>query len=113
MINNITIPEKLNADIWEFCRANNITNIEAFINKILQQGFTAEKFGSVPMFKDNNLDKKIEVKEEIVKPNDKENKTLNKTINSLEKELKETLEKLENVKIELVKEKNKKDIYGE
>jgi hypothetical protein len=113
MINKITIPEKLNSDIWEFCRANNITNIEGFINKILQQGFTAEKFGSVPIFKAGSSDKKIEVKEKIIKPNDKENKTLSKTINSLEKELKEMVEKLENVNAELLKEKNKKDIYGE
>mgnify|MGYP003328256236 CR=1 FL=1 len=43
------IPKELNNEIWDYCRVNNITNIDEFTLKLLKQGFTIEKYGSTPM----------------------------------------------------------------
>jgi len=42
------IPKTFKDEIWDYCRANNITNIDEFTLKCLKQGFTALKFGSTP-----------------------------------------------------------------
>ncbi len=42
------IPKKLKEEIWEYCRVNNISNIDEFTIKMTQQGFTVEKFGATP-----------------------------------------------------------------
>jgi hypothetical protein len=42
------LPKELSDEIWEYCRLNNITNMDEFTTKMVQQGFTAEKFGSAP-----------------------------------------------------------------
>jgi hypothetical protein len=42
------IPKKLKDEIWEYCRLNNITDIDAFILKSTQQGFNIEKYGVTP-----------------------------------------------------------------
>ena len=42
------IPKKLKEEIWEYCRLNNISNIDDFTIKMTQQGFTVEKFGATP-----------------------------------------------------------------
>jgi len=44
----MNIPKELNNEIWEYCRTNNIPNIEAFMLKMLKQGFTVEKYGATP-----------------------------------------------------------------
>ena len=43
------IPKKLKDEIWEYCRVNDIPNIDEFIIKMVQQGYTVEKFGSTPL----------------------------------------------------------------
>jgi hypothetical protein len=57
------IPKELNNEIWEYCRSNNITNIDEFTLKLLKQGFTAEKFGATPTTKtvEKIVEKTIEV----------------------------------------------------
>ena len=42
------IPKKLKDEIWEYCRLNNITDIDSFMLKSLQQGFNIEKYGTTP-----------------------------------------------------------------
>jgi len=42
------IPKKLKDEIWEYCRLNNITDIDSFMLKSLQQGFNIEKYGPTP-----------------------------------------------------------------
>jgi hypothetical protein len=42
------IPRKLKDEIWEYCRLNDITDIDAFILKSTQQGFNIEKYGTTP-----------------------------------------------------------------
>ena len=40
------IPKDLKNEIWDFCRVNDITNINDFMVKLLRQGFTYEKYGT-------------------------------------------------------------------
>lgn len=42
------IPKKLKDEIWEYCRLNDITDIDAFTLKSAQQGFNIEKYGTTP-----------------------------------------------------------------
>jgi len=42
------IREKLLDEIKQYCKLNNIDDVESLINKMLQQGFTIEKFGEKP-----------------------------------------------------------------
>jgi len=43
------IPKKLKDEIWEYCRLNNISNIDEFITRMVRQGYTIEKYGSTPI----------------------------------------------------------------
>jgi len=42
------VDKKLKDQIWEYCRLNDISNVDEFTNKMTQQGFTVEKFGATP-----------------------------------------------------------------
>lgn len=42
------IPKKLKDEIWEYCRLNDVTDIDSFMLKSLQQGFNIEKYGPTP-----------------------------------------------------------------
>ena len=42
------IPKRLKDEFWEYCRLNNITDIDSFMLKSLQQGFNIEKYGTEP-----------------------------------------------------------------
>lgn len=63
------VPNKLKDEIWEYCRVNNITNIDEFIIKMIRQGYTVEKFGSTPMERKEviEVEKIIEIPVEVVK----------------------------------------------
>jgi len=54
------IPKELKNDIWDYCRNNNITNIDEFSLKLLKQGFTIEKFGATPVQKTVEVEKIVE-----------------------------------------------------
>lgn len=43
----IDIKDKVYDEINQFCKSNNIEDVNKFINKILNQGFAAEKWGSI------------------------------------------------------------------
>lgn len=107
------IPKELKSDIDGFCRANNISNIDAFMLKLLKQGFTSEKFGATPIT--NTVKEKIveviveKVVEKIVEvPVNIENGALNEKYTALLLEN----EALKN-EIEALKKIKKRDIYGE
>lgn len=57
------IPKELSDDIWDFCRLNNITNIDDFTLKLLKQGYTAEKYGATPQ----TIEKIVEVEKIVEK----------------------------------------------
>lgn len=63
------IPKKLKDEIWEYCRLNDIPNIDEFIINMVRQGYTVEKFGSTPMERKEviEVEKIIEVPVEVVK----------------------------------------------
>jgi hypothetical protein len=54
------VSKELNDEIWNYCRANNITNIDEFMTKCLKQGFTVEKFGATPTTKEKIVEKEVE-----------------------------------------------------
>lgn len=107
------IPKKINDEIWDYCRANKISNIDDFMVKLLKQGFSTEKYGATPM-KNTVIEKIVEVPvEKIVEkvievPINVEDKELNTKYTTLLREhelLKTELEDLKKIK--------KRDIYGE
>ena len=59
------IPKKLKEEIWEYCRLNDITDIDAFILKSTQQGFNIEKYGTTP-FKVGGKETEL-VEKEVIK----------------------------------------------
>jgi hypothetical protein len=132
------IPKNLKDDIWNYCRINDISNIDEFTIKLIRQGFTAEKFGSSPIAqpKDKIIEKIVEVPVEKIVEVIKEvviEKEVYITDDSQTKELSEKVIKLEEErdsykkdsehfkkewdstlqKLELEKNKNKRDFYGE
>lgn len=112
------IPKELNNEIWDFCRINNITNIDEFKIRMLKQGFTAEKFGSTPIIttKEKIVEKIVEVPVTMV--DDEVANNLKKYIKLYEEkqmELDKNLIVINELKqqLETEKTKNKKDFYGE
>ena len=61
------IPKKIKEEIWEYCRLNDISNIDEFILKIIRQGFTSEKYGATPIgnFEPVEIEKIVEVIKEV------------------------------------------------
>ena len=122
------IPKELHNEIWDYCRVNSITNINDFVNKLIKQGFTIEKFGATPVVKEKIVEKIVEVPvEKIVErivevpvamvDNEMTQKLTEKIaeIEELRKDLTESNDKITQLEKELTEEKkkNKKDIYGE
>ena len=54
------IPKILKDEIWDYCRLNNVNNIDDFTMKLLKQGFTMEKFGATPISKEKIVEKIVE-----------------------------------------------------
>lgn len=108
------IPKQLKNDIWDYCRANNLTNIDEFIVKLIRQGFTIEKFGATPMVSNRVIPEvPVEEIESIsleVPENIKNNKaTVKKVKDKVEAEVKTI-----NKEISARDQKNNKiDLYGE
>lgn len=94
------LPKDLRDEIWNYCRVNNITNIDDFTLELLKKGFTIEKFGATP---ETHVVEKVVEK---VISNDAEVKKLHEELQSEKAKNIELIKKLE------TKEKIK-DIYGE
>ena len=47
-------------DITDFCNLNQIEDIDKYIIKMIRQGHTANKFGSVPNVKEVIVEKEVE-----------------------------------------------------
>jgi len=124
------LPKDLKEDIWEYCKLNDITNIDEFTTKLVRQGFTIEKFGATPTTKivEKIIEKIVEVPvEKIVE------RTIEVPINivdtELEEKIKNYIKDIEDSKAKLFevtnlnsvlqkeldeeKAKKKRDIYGE
>ena len=113
------IPKELKDDIWEYCRLNDITNIDEFTLKLLRQGFTVEKFGATPIttIVEKIVEKIVEVpvEKEVFVTDDTTVLKLSDELNrltELNKEQANIIIDLEG-KLSLKKTKDSKDIYGE
>ncbi len=121
------IPKIFKDEIWDYCRLNNISNIDEFTLKLLKQGFTIEKFGATPTtMKEKIIERIVEVPVERIVEKRVE-------VSMLDTELSENLKKyislydesqlalkkaiddmmLTKKQLEEEKIKNKKDLYGE
>jgi hypothetical protein len=73
MINEL--PDKLKNDIIEYCKLNNIDDVNKFIIKLIRDSFTIEKFGllpNIPIKKVEEVKKEtIEIKVEQIIPTEK------------------------------------------
>jgi hypothetical protein len=135
------IPKKFKDEIWEYCRINDIPNIDEFILKMITQGFTVERYGAAPTARERIVEKVVEkivevpvdkivekivevpVEKEVYITDNSEIKNLAEQINKLEtdrnfykKEMEQFQLELNNTlqKLEIEQSKNKKrDIYGE
>jgi hypothetical protein len=82
----VEIPNKLLEEIFQYCKVNDIENVDMFMVRMLKQGFNVERYGWGPS------SEKLVV---TIPPSGSEN------IN-VDVELKPT-----------IKEKDKRDLYGE
>ena len=89
------LPKDIKDEIWQYCKSNNITNVDEFITSMLSRGFTAEKFGSVPWEKPAKI-KEVEkvVEKEVIKEVPVE----------VIKEVEKIVEKKVEVPVEVIKE---------
>ena len=110
------IPKELKDELWDYCRLNNITNIDEFTLKLLKQGYTIEKYGATPI--SNTIEKIVEkivevpvekIVEKIVEVPIQMDNT------KLLEEYRVLLKENENLKKQLEEEKNKKknNLYGD
>ena len=121
------IPKELRNDIYLYCNTNKITDYDGFILKCIRQGFTVEKYGSAPAFKEKIVEKIVEVPvEKIVEKiievpvtaidtemNEKYKQLLDELAQFRDESLK-LLNANEELKAQLAeKNKKKRDLYGE
>ena len=128
----MVIPKDIHDEIWDYCRLNNITAIDDFTIKLIKQGFTVEKYGATPVTKENIVEKIVEkiievpvekIVEKIVEVpiqmvDEEKDSRLKDSILQAQQfssqidSLNIQIDKLK-AELELEKQKNKKDIYGE
>jgi hypothetical protein len=77
----INLSKKIEDDILEYCKLNEITDINNFIEKILRNGLNIEKYGNKPLLKSKN-EVKVETKVEnteikVEKPKEKNKPVVN------------------------------------
>lgn len=56
----IELPKKLKDELYDYCKLNNITNIDEFILKIVTQGFVIEKYGATPTSKEKIVEVQVD-----------------------------------------------------
>jgi predicted RNase H-like nuclease (RuvC/YqgF family) len=56
----MTIPKNIKDDINQYCKLNNIENVESFIIKVLKSGFDIEKYGLLNDTTPKIIEKEIE-----------------------------------------------------
>ena len=93
------IPKKLQDEMWEYCRANNITNVDEFMHKMITNGFNTEKYGNAPF--SHNLEPEI-IEKEVIKEVVKE--VIKEVPVEVIKEVEKVVEKKVEVPVEVIKE---------
>lgn len=72
--NIVDVPQTLKDEIWDFCRVNDITNIDNFTINLIRQGFAIEKYGNSPIppqIIEKEVIKEVEVVKEVEVPVEK------------------------------------------
>ena len=100
------IPKKLQDEIWDYCRANNISNIDEFTGKMLVNGFNVEKYGNVPF--SHNIEPEV-IEKEVIKEVEKivEKEVIKEVPVEVIKEVEKIVEKKVEVPVEVIKEVEK------
>lgn len=93
------IPKKLQDEIWQYCMANNITNVDEFMHKMITNGFNTEKYGNAPF--SHNLEPEI-IEKEVIKEVVKE--VIKEVPVEVIKEVEKVVEKKVEVPVEVIKE---------
>jgi hypothetical protein len=62
------IPKDLKDEVWEYCRLNDITDLNAFIIRMLRQGYSTEKYGPTPFKIGGNSEKEVIVEKRVEVP---------------------------------------------
>jgi len=52
------LPKDIQNELWDWCRTNNITNVDQFILNMVKQGFNIEKYGNSPIVP-NTIEKEV------------------------------------------------------
>ncbi|MFN7656470.1 MAG: hypothetical protein ACK5OW_01645 [bacterium] len=68
------LPKNIKDDIWNYCRANNITNMDKFIVDMVIQGLNIEKYGNspiVPQVIEKEVIKEVEIEKIVEVPVEK------------------------------------------
>ena len=122
------IPKQLKDEIWEYCRLNDISNIDEFTLKLIKQGFTVEKYGATPMANEKIIEKIVEKIVEVpVEVERIVEVPVTMVDNELADKLKEQIKLVETLRAELIEankssnelkkeieiKKERKDMYGE
>jgi hypothetical protein len=92
------IPKKLQDEIWDYCRLNEIPNIDEFTNKMVGNGFNIEKYGNSPFGSETPEPEIIE--KEVIKEIIKE-VPVEKIV---EKRVEVVVEVIKEVPVEVIKE---------
>lgn len=110
------LPQDIKDEIWNYCRLNNITNMDQFIINMLKQGFNVEKYGTSPIMPqviekeiEKIIEKVVEVPVEKIVERVIEvpvEKIVEKVITD-DSQVKELLVKIETLEGELKTEKDK------
>jgi len=68
------LPKDIHNEIWDYCRVNNITNVDQFILNMVKQGFNVEKYGTSPLIPqviEKEVEKIVEVEKVVEVPVEK------------------------------------------
>jgi len=68
------LPKNIKDDIWNYCRVNNITNMDKFIVDMVIQGLNIEKYGNspiVPQVIEKEVIKEVEIEKIVEVPVEK------------------------------------------
>jgi hypothetical protein len=92
------LPKELKDEVWEYCRLNDITDLNAFMVRMLKQGYNIEKYGATP-FKMGQKEPEI-IEKEIIREVIVEKEVIKEVIVEKEK----IVEVIKEVPVEVIKE---------
>jgi len=104
------IPKTLKDEIWDYCRLNNISDIDGFTIKLLKAGFTVEKYGATPT---SNVGTPSVIEKEVIKEVIVEKEVVKEVIVSDDVKINELLEQISSFNAERTELQAEIDTLGE